>query len=158
MSTTIFSAARALCAAAPLAATLLAAAGCATLGDAGVQQQLEVHAILDHREVAGVGCVLSNDAGRWFVLAPGRVTVARSRHPLAIDCGRQDGGGAVEQVASRYDTNRLIGNVVISAGAGYLVDRHSGAGFAYPPTLTVLLHAPQAVNDNGASGEGAPLF
>jgi hypothetical protein len=153
MSSSIFSAVRILCA----SGALLAAGGCATLGDDNRQQQLEIHTILDHREVAGVGCVLSNDAGRWFVVAPGRVTVARSQHPLTIDCARRGSGDAVEQVSSRFDTNKLIGNVVISAGAGYLVDKHSGAGFAYPATLTVLLQAPQAAN-GGASVEGAPLF
>jgi hypothetical protein len=120
------------------AAVLALAGGCATLGDSP-QQQLEVHAILDNREVAGVGCVLENDAGRWFVVAPGRVTVERSEQPLRIDCRRAGVGGAREEIRSRYDTDKLIGNAVISAGLGYYVDRRSGAGFSYPATLTVIM-------------------
>jgi hypothetical protein len=44
--------------------------------------------------------------------------------------------------------------VVVSGGLGYLVDRHSGAGFAYPATLTVIMHKEQ-VNASGEQG-GAP--
>ena len=137
------------------AAMLLAlASGCATLGDS-TRQQLEVHAILDNREVAGVGCVLENDVGRWFVVAPGRVTIERSSKPLAIDCRRQGVGSASEQVGSRYDTDKLIGNALISAGLGYYVDRHSGAGFSYPATLTVIMRgaAPAQAGDVPQGGD-----
>jgi hypothetical protein len=153
MSSSNFSTFRIACAATALSCT----AGCATLGDADRRQQLEVHTILEHREVAGIGCVLTNDAGRWFVVAPGRVTVARSKAPLTVDCARPGSGSALEQVASRFDPNKMIGNVVISAGAGYLVDSRSGAGFAYPATLTVVMRGPQAAN-GGAPIEGTPLF
>jgi hypothetical protein len=122
----------------------IALGGCATLTDSP-QQQLELHTILDNREVAGVGCVLSNDAGRWFVMAPGRVTIERSAAPLAVDCARHGVGSSRELVDSRFDTGKLIGNVVVSGGLGYLVDRHSGAGFAYPATLTVIMRPRELV-------------
>jgi hypothetical protein len=124
-----------------MAAALLA--GCATLSDS-TQQQLELHTIVDNREVAGVGCVLTNDAGRWFVLAPARVTIERSTAALAVDCARQGVGSSRELVESRFDTGKLIGNVVLSGGLGYLVDRRSGAGFAYPATLTVVMRRAEA--------------
>jgi len=139
------------------AALLLALAGCATLSDSP-QQQLEVHAILDHREVAGIGCVLENDVGRWFVVAPGRVTVARSAQPLSVDCARRGLGVASEQVGSRFDTDKLIGNAVVSAGLGYLVDRHSGAGFSYPSTLTVRMRTPQPADGGLAPAADNPVF
>ena len=132
------------------AALLIMAAGCATLSDSP-QQQLEVHAILDNRELAGVGCVLENDAGRWFVVAPGRVTVDRSSQPLRIDCRRQ-GVAAREEVRSRFDTDKLIGNTVISAGLGYYVDRRSGAGFSYPAILTVLMRPSEPTSGEAAQG------
>jgi hypothetical protein len=133
-------------------------AGCATLGDSG-QQLLEVHAILEHREVAGVGCLLENDLGRWFVVAPGRVTVTRSSKPLAVDCRHETRGSAGEWWASRYDTASLIGNVAISAGLGYYVDRHTGAGFSYPATLTVSMHAPkEGGSEAGQPDPGTPIF
>ena len=47
-----------------------------------------------------------------------------------------------EVVASQFDTGKMIGNVVVSGGLGYLADRRSGAGFDYPSTLTVMLTTP----------------
>lgn len=138
-----------------LAAT---AGGCATLTDSN-QQEVAVRAILDYREVAGVGCVLSNNAGRWFVTAPGRVTIRKNVGDLAVDCKKQGVGAASEVVASRFGTDKLIGNAVVSGGLGYLVDRHSGAGFDYPVTLTVLMQRPAAADgqEPGASA-GNPIY
>lgn len=132
---------RIACALALAAAT----AGCVAAGADAPSQQLEVHAILGHREVAGVGCVLSNSAGRWFVVAPGRVTVERTRDPLTIDCAREGVGSAREQAqshnASLFDTDKLIGNVVITAGMEGYINRQAGDGVAYPSTLTILMRA-----------------
>jgi hypothetical protein len=140
-------------------AGLMAAAlgGCATLLDS-TEQQVEVHTIVDNREVAGVGCVLSNDTGRWFVVAPGRITIARSAGPLAVDCARQGVGSSVELVDSRFDTGKLIGNLVVSGGLGYLVDRRSGAGFAYPATLTVVMGREQVVTAERGVGLDNRVF
>jgi len=133
--------------------------GCVTSTGVPPTQQLEVHTILDHREVVGVGCVLSNAAGRWFVVAPGRVTVERSRSPLTIDCARA-GTGAAREVAqahstSFFDTDRLIGNIIVTAGGSGYVNPNDGGGVAYQGTLTVLMRpAPvqAAASDPSASG------
>lgn len=149
-------------------ALVLALGGCASMGEVPTQQ-IEVHTILDHREVAGVGCVLANTAGRWFVVAPGRVTVQRSRDPLSVDCAR-DGVGAVEIAQPRstsvFDGDKLIGNIIITAGMGDYVSRFDGAGVAYQDTLTVLMHPvgaqarEQAAGQDGQYGEvgGNVLF
>ncbi|WP_091873958.1 hypothetical protein [Massilia yuzhufengensis] len=114
--------------------------GCATVSDSP-QQQLELHAVLDYREVGGVGCILSNDMGRWFVVAPGRVTVTRSTKPLSVSCKKDGAVVAQEQFGSRADVAGVIGNVVVTAGVGHLVDRYTGAGFSYPQNLTVVMEA-----------------
>ncbi len=121
-----------------LLAAPLFLSGCATLSDSP-QQQLELHAVLDYQEVGGVGCVLSNDMGRWFVVLPNRVTVTRSTKPLTVSCKKDGLAVARESLGSRADTTSLMGNVVISAGLGALIDRHSGAGYSYPANYTVLL-------------------
>jgi hypothetical protein len=139
-----------------LAGLAAALGGCATLTDSN-EQLVELHTIAGHREIAGVGCVLANDAGRWFVLAPGRVTITRSAKALTIDCAREGVGGSREQVDSRFDTGKLLGNLVVSGGLGYLVDRRSGAGFAYPPTLTILMH-PQATTDEQLGSPDNRIF
>lgn len=117
--------------------------GCVTAPADTTQQQLEIHTILAHREVAGVGCVLSNAAGRWFVVAPGRVTIERSRSPLTIDCARDGAGSAVEVTqahnTSLFDTGRLIGSIIVRV-RGTHADPYGGSGVAYESTLTVLMH------------------
>ncbi len=112
---------------------------CATVSDAPLQQQVELHAVLDYQEVGGVGCLLSNNLGRWFVVAPGRVTIARSAEPLVVSCKKAGLGMAQEAFGSRPDAMSLMGNVVISAGMGFAVDKYSGAGWSYPANLTVLM-------------------
>jgi len=141
---------RIACALAPTAFV----AGC-VITPTTTTQQLELHAILDHREVAGIGCVLSNSAGRWFVVAPGRITVERTRDPLNVDCAREGAGSAREQVAaradSRFDTDRLIGNLIVRTPLDAYFDRNAGAGVAYPSTITVLMRPAHG----GEGGTGA---
>ena len=139
-------------------ALAVAMSGCVTTMGETPTQQLEVHTILDHREVAGVGCVLSNAAGRWFVVAPGRVTVERSRSPLTIDCARAGTGDArevaVAHATSFFDSDRLIGNIIVSAGGASYINANDGSGVAYQSILTVLMHpAPAAAGTPTASGE-----
>jgi hypothetical protein len=128
-----------------LSAALLLASlgGCATLTDSN-QQVVALQTIQDHREIDGVGCVLSNQAGRWFATSPGRVTIRKSAGDLSVDCKKEGAGSGSEVVASSFGTGNLIGNLVVSAGLGYLVDRHSGAGFDYPATLLVVMRATPA--------------
>jgi len=116
-------------------------------------QQVEVHTILDHREVAGVGCLLANDFGRWFVTAPGRVTITRSSKPLAVYCKRDGVGSADEWWGARYDSNRLIGNILMTAGLANFVEN----GYAYPATITVFMH-PSKKGEAEVVEPGTPVF
>jgi hypothetical protein len=100
------------------AAGLAALGGCATLTEDSTEQLLELHTVQENREVTGVGCVLSNKLGRWFVVAPGRVRVSRYSAPLTVDCGREGIGRTVEVVRSRYDTKDLMATAVTTGGAG----------------------------------------
>jgi hypothetical protein len=131
--------------------------GCATVTESN-QQEVEVRSVLGHREVGGVGCVLSNRNGRWFVTTPGRVTVRKSDDPLTFDCARAGIGSSVEQVASQYGTGKMIGNAVVSGGLGYYVDRLSGAGFDYPATVTVLMKAEQGAGVAAVAETGISIY
>lgn len=135
---------RAACAA--LAATMLA--GCATLTES-TEQVVTVQTVLDHQQVSGIGCVLSNDTGRWFVTSPGRVTVHKSTQPLVVDC-RRDDVWAYDQVDPKQNGSRW-GNILLTLGAGQYVDKQTGAGFDLPATLTVILQ-----RGDGAAARGAP--
>ena len=118
------------------------------------EQQVEVHTILDHREVAGVGCLLANDVGRWFVVAPGRVTVTRSSKPLAVYCKRDGVGSADEWWGAHYRSNRLVGDILFSAGLRSVVEND----YAYAPTLTVFMRPAKPGEASGAADPGTPIF
>ncbi|MBV6319888.1 hypothetical protein [Duganella violaceipulchra] len=126
----------------PVAAALVLPAliaGCASLTES-TQQNVLVQTVLDHREIAGVGCVLYNDVGKWFVTTPARITLRKSAGALRIDCQKEGTGWAYEKVDSKVDGN-LWGNLALTAGVGYFIDKNTGAGYDYPATLTVVMHA-----------------
>ena len=113
-----------------------AGAGCATLTET-TEQYVLVQTVLDHQQVSGIGCMLSNDVGRWFVTSPGRVAIRKSTQPLTVDC-RQADVWAYDQIIPRQNGSRW-GNYLLTAGAGQYVDRSTGAGFDYPDTITMVL-------------------
>lgn len=113
-------------------------AGCATVSESK-DQQVTVQTIQDNRELVAVGCVLTNNAGRWFMMAPGRVTIRKSAGNLFVDCKKGSTSAGQELFASRANNTATIGNAVATAGLGYLLDKRTGAGFEYPDVLTVLM-------------------
>ena len=64
---------------------LLSMTGCASITGSKLQP-LSVQTVLDNREVSGIGCTLTNDAGKWFVTTPGTVTVQKSTADLSVQC------------------------------------------------------------------------
>ncbi len=143
--------------AALLALACGALAGCATLSESG-QQEVTVHAVLDHRELAGVGCVLSNKVGRWFVSAPGRVTVQKNDSDLRVSCKKDGVAVGAELWHPHYGTDKILGNALLTAGLGEYVDRHSGAGFDYQSTITVLMRPVAAAQAAPTSEPGNTVY
>jgi hypothetical protein len=131
-------------------------AGCASLTES-TEQSVLVQTVLDHREIAGVGCVLYNDVGKWFVTTPARLTLRRSAGPLRIDCEKAGKGWAYERVESKADGN-LWGNAILTATLGSLVDRNTGAGYDYPSTLTVVMRPAQDKEEGPAPAAGVTLY
>lgn len=121
-------------------AALAILAGCATVSESP-NQDVMVRTILDNREIGGAGCVLTNDAGRWFVNSPGHVTIRKSVGNLFIDCRKGTLILGQDRFASRPNNAVTIGNAVTTAGFGYYLDKKTGAGFDYPDTLTVIMRA-----------------
>jgi hypothetical protein len=118
-------------------ASLLALTGCASITGSKLQP-VSVQTIHDNKEVTGVGCTLTNDAGKWFVTTPGSVTVQKSTGDLAIDCSKE---GITGHTAAVSKSNGAVwGNIIAGGGIGYIIDRNTGAGFDYPNAITVVLH------------------
>lgn len=132
-----------------------ALAGCATMTEP-VDQYVVVQTVLDHQQVAGVGCVLSNDVGRWFVTSPGRVQIRKSAAPLVVDCRGGD-AWAVDQIDPKQNSSKW-GNIILTAGAGQFVDRQTGAGFDYPSTLTVILRRGERSDARVAPPAGSAVY
>lgn len=137
-------------------AALAALAGCGTLTEPASQRVL-VQTVLDHREVAGAGCILQNDAGKWFVTTPARVSIRRSVGQLRVDCRLDNAAWAYEKVSSRQNST-LWGNVALTAGIGIMVDRNTGQGFDYPDVLTVEMKRYEAGDPHGVPDAGRAVY
>jgi len=118
-------------------ASLLTVTGCASIAGEKMQP-VSVQTIQDNKEVAGVGCTLINDAGKWFVTTPGSVVVHKSTGDLAVDCSKDSNTAGHETIVSKSN-GAVWGNIIAGGGIGYIVDRNTGAGFDYPNSITVVL-------------------
>jgi hypothetical protein len=111
-------------------------AGCASVAGEKVQP-ITVQTVLENKEVAGVGCTLANDTGKWFVTSPASVMVHKSTGDLTIDCAKD--GTVGHETAVSKSNGAVWGNILIGGGIGYIIDRNTGAGFDYPAVITVML-------------------
>lgn len=118
-------------------ASLLAVTGCASIVGEKMQP-VSVTTVRDNKEVAGVGCTLMNDSGKWFVTTPGSALVHKSTGDLAVDCGKGGNISGRETLVSKSN-GAVWGNIIAGGGIGYIVDRNTGAGFNYPASVTVEL-------------------
>lgn len=119
-------------------AALLTVTGCASVTGSKLQS-ISILSVQDSKEVAGAGCTLSNDAGKWVVTTPGSVTVAKSTGDLSVECKKD--AGVVGQATVASKANKAVwANILLGGPGGYVIDRQTGAGFDYPPSITVLLN------------------
>lgn len=119
------------------AAALLTLTGCASVTGSKLQP-VSVQTIQDSKEVAGVGCTLTNDVGKWFVTTPGSVTVNKSTADMIVECTKDASVSGSETVVSKSNGGAW-GNILVGGPIGYIVDRNTGAGFDYPNVITVVL-------------------
>jgi hypothetical protein len=117
-------------------AAIVSLTGCASVTGSKLQP-ISVQTIQDGKEVSGVGCTLTNDAGKWFVTTPGSVTVNKSTGDMAVDCTKDDLKGRDTLVSK--SNGAVWGNIIAGGGIGYIIDRNTGAGFDYPNVVTVIL-------------------
>ena len=112
----------------------LALTGCASV--AGEKfQPVSIQTIHESRDVSGIGCNLSNDAGNWFVVSPGSVMVHKSTGDMIVDCKKGNLSGSSTLVSK--SNGAVWGNILLGGGIGYIVDRNTGAGFDYPNTTAI---------------------
>ena len=119
------------------ATIILTLTGCASITGSKLQP-ISVQTVQDGKEVSGVGCILTNDAGKWFVSTPGSVTVQKSTGDMVVDCTKDDLKG--REVLVSKSNGAVWGNIIAGGGIGYIIDRNTGAGFDYPNIVTVVLN------------------
>jgi phosphoketolase len=66
--------------------------------------------------------------------------IQKSGGDLAVSCKKQEsaGGGTFVSKAN----GGIWGNILAGGIIGYAIDASSGAGFDYPPNLTVIMNPP----------------
>ena len=117
--------------------SVIAISGCASITGSKLQP-ISVQTIQENKEVAGVGCTLMNDAGKWFVTTPGSVTVQKSTGDMTVDCNKDNQVVGHDVIVSKSN-GAVWGNIIAGGGIGYIIDRNTGAGFDYPQSITVFL-------------------
>jgi hypothetical protein len=128
-----------ICNAAAIAAACALVAGCASIVD-GSTQQVTVGSSPD-----GAACIVSNEVGRWPVVAPGTVTVQKSQSVLTVRCSKDGWKDGVSYAAPRMSSMAAVGAMMPYVGLiDAAVDASSGAAMKYPDTVLVILKPMQA--------------
>ena len=94
--------------------------------------------ICDGEQLQGANCTLTNDKGSWFVKTPGSVSINKAYGDLTVSCSK---GKDTNGVATFKSANEgaVWGNILAGGIIGYAVDAGTGAGFSYPPTMTIVM-------------------
>jgi hypothetical protein len=112
--------------------------GCASMTN-GTQQRID---IVTEPEGAAA-CTLTNEKGNWeLAQTPGAAMVNRAQGELTVACTTPEGSTGAATLpsgvaAAAFGNILLVGSVVWAA-----VDVASGAAFAYPDSVTVVMVAP----------------
>lgn len=109
--------------------------GCASITGSN-SQAMTITAICDSSKVVkGAFCTLINDKGQWFVETPGSVLIQKAYGDLTISCKFEESHGTL--VLTSSSNANAWGNVLAGGVIGIAVDASTGAGFNYPPMVTV---------------------
>ena len=108
--------------------------GCASVTGSKLQP-VSVSTTCDSVPVNEASCTLINDKGSWFVKTPGSVTINKAYGDISVECKKDDMKGSMTFKSS--SEGAVCGNIIAGGGIGYLVDANTGAGFAYPNSMSI---------------------
>ncbi len=132
------------------AAACVGLSGCATIID-GSSETIGITT----GQVSGARCALSNGAGHWSVITPGRVKVERSKHDMKVVCSKQGLPDATATIPSDLNGWALV-NFAILDLPGLGVDAATGAINDYSDTTHVRME--QGYGSYGSQGYGAQSY
>jgi hypothetical protein len=113
-----------------LIVTGIALSGCATIID-GSSEKIGITT----GAVSGAHCVLSNGAGQWAVVTPGRVTVERSKHDMKVTCSKAGYQDVTQTIPSDLNGWALVNFALAVLPLG--VDAATGAINDYNDTTSI---------------------
>ncbi len=93
---------------------------------------------LGGRQVPGADCVLRNSNGEWRVHTPGRTLVAGASDSLVVRCEHKEHAPGHANVISSAKME-MFGNLIVGGVIGAVIDHSTGAGYEYPPLVSVRL-------------------
>ena len=105
--------------------------GCSTIVN-GSSQQISVQT----PNANGASCELKSPDGQYFLTTPGTVTVAKSKHNLAVKCTKDGFSDGITTITSTFE-GMTLGNVLIGGVIGVGIDAASGAMNQYPNSIQV---------------------
>lgn len=118
-------------------ATSVLGTGCASI-TSGKIQPVSVMSTCDGEQLSGANCNLTNDKGSWFVKTPGSVSINKSYGDMTVSCSKGKDANGVATFKSANE-GAVWGNLLAGGIIGYAVDAGTGAGFSYPPTMTITM-------------------
>lgn len=118
-------------------------AGCASIVS-GTSQQVTIDS-----NPKGADCTLTRD-GQMIgnVRTPGGLVIKKTKHDIAIDCGKEGYQRSTATLASDVEST-TFGNLLIGGAIGWAIDSATGADNKYDDVITVAL-----VPDIAGGGQG----
>lgn len=108
--------------------------GCATITK-DKTQMVSVSTTCANKDLIGANCSLHNEHGTWQVFTPNSVQIHKAYNDLLVNCtnGQSSASKTIESSAN----GGAWGNFLFGGVIGYITDKENGAGFDYPPMLTL---------------------
>ncbi len=123
-----------------LVGALVALSGCASITGSKTQP-ISVTAICEAEQIQGASCTVTNDKGVSYTSTPGTVMVTKSNADLSVTCTKEKVSSNPAVVKSASNVN-IWGNILLGGPIGAAIDAGTGAGFDYPPTVSVVFNSP----------------
>ena len=111
--------------------------GCASI-TGSKNQPVSITTACDGVLVNGAMCTLTNDKGQWFAQTPGSVMIQKAYGDLSVVCKKGEATGTA--VFQSKSNGGVWGNLIVGGVIGYAVDASSGAGFDYPPMMSIAMN------------------
>ena len=110
--------------------------GCASI-TSGDEQVVSVETYSPAGAVSGANCKLQNKKGFYYITTPGSLRVFRDYGDLTVTCDKPGLPTSIVRFKSKTGYT-VAGNILFPIGA--MVDVASGAAYAYPALMRVMMN------------------